>query len=45
MHAVLARTDNLPQFLNAPEIFRNSPSNRSNHFERDKSNFTQKNFI
>ena len=38
-------SDHLPQFLIAPEIFRNSPSNRSNYFERDWSNFNQENFI
>ena len=34
-------SDNLPQFLIAPEIFWNSPS----YFERDWSNFNQENFI
>ena len=34
-------SDTLPQFLIAPEIFRNSPS----YFERDWSNFNQENFI
>ena len=38
-------SDHIPQFLIAPEIFRNSPSNKSNHFERDWSNFNQENFI
>ena len=38
-------SDHLPQFLIAPEIFRNSPSNKSNHFECDWSNFNQENFI
>ena len=38
-------SDNLPQFLIAPEIFWNSPSNKSNYFERDWSNFNQENFI
>ena len=38
-------SDHLPQFLIAPEIFRNSPSNKSNYFERDWSNFNQENFI
>ena len=28
-------SDHLPQFLIAPEIFRNSPSNKSNYFEHD----------
>ena len=37
--------DHLPQFLVAPEIFRNSPSNRSNYFEGDWNNFNQENFI
>ena len=35
----------LPQFLIAPEIFRNSPSSKSNYFQRGWSNFNQKNFI
>ena len=38
-------SDHLPEFLIAPEIFRNSPSNKSNYFERDWSNFNQENFI
>ena len=38
-------SDHLPQFLIAPEVFRNSPSSKSNYFERDWGNFNQKNFI
>ena len=38
-------SDHLPQFLIAPEIFRNSPSNKSNYCEHDWSNFNQENFI
>ena len=38
-------SDHLPQFLIAPEIFRNSPSSKSNYFEFDWSNFNQQNFI
>ena len=38
-------SDQLPQFLIAPEIFRNSPSNKSNYFECNWSNFNQENFI
>ena len=38
-------SDHLPQFLIAPEIFRNSPSNKSNYFEHDWSHFNQENFI
>ena len=38
-------SDHLPQFLIAPEIFRNSPSSKSNYFEHDWSNFNQQNFI
>ena len=38
-------SDHLPQFLIAPKIFRNSPSNKFNYFERDWSNFNQENFI
>ena len=38
-------SDHLPQFLIPPEIFRNFPSNNSNYFERDWSNFNQENFI
>ena len=38
-------SDHLPQFLIAPEIFRNFPSNKSNYFECDWNNFNQENFI
>ena len=38
-------SDHLPQFLITPEIFRNSPSNKSNYFECDWNNFNQENFI
>ena len=38
-------SDHLPQFLIAPEIFRNSPSSKSNYFERDWSNFNRQNVI
>ena len=38
-------SDHLPQFLIAREIFRNSPSGKSNYFERDWSDFNQQNFI
>ena len=38
-------SDYLPQFLIAPEIFRNSPSNKSNYFDPDWSNFNQENFV
>ena len=38
-------SDHLPQFLISPDIFRNSPSNKSNYFEHDYSNFNQENFI
>ena len=38
-------SDHLPQFIIAPEIFRNSPSSKSNYFERDLSSFNQKNFL
>ena len=37
-------SDHLPQFLIAPEIFRNYPRNKSNYFERDWSNSNQENF-
>ena len=40
-----ATFDHLPQFLIAAEIVRNSPSSKSNYFERDWSNFNQQNFI
>ena len=38
-------SDHLPQFLIVPSIFSNPPSNKSNIFERDWSNFDQENFI
>ena len=37
--------DHLLQFLIVPEILINSPSNKSNYFECDWSNFNQENFI
>ena len=37
--------DHLPQFLIVPNIFSNPPSNKSNIYERDWSNFDQENFI
>ena len=37
--------DHLPQFLIVPDIFSNPPSNKSNIYERDWSNFDQENFI
>ena len=38
-------SDHLPQLFIAPEIFTNSPSNKSNYFECDWSNFNQENYI
>ena len=38
-------SDHLPQFLIAPEIFRNSASNKSNYFKHDWGNFNKENFI
>ena len=38
-------SDHLPQFLIVPNIFSNPPSNKSNIYERDWSNFDQENFI
>ena len=38
-------TDHLPQFLIVPNIFANPPSNKSNIYERNWSNFDQQNFI
>ena len=35
-------SDHLPQFIILPNIFSNSPSNKSNIYERDWSNFVQK---
>ena len=37
--------DHLPQFLIVPNIFSNPPSNMSNIYEKDWSNFDQKKFI
>ena len=37
-------SDHLPQFLIVPNIFSNPPSNKSNIYERDWSNFDQENF-
>ena len=38
----LTISDHLPQFITLPNIFSNSPSNKSNIYERDWSNFVQK---
>ena len=38
-------SDHLPQFLILPNIFSNPPSNKSNIYERDWSNFVQENLI
>ena len=38
-------SDRLPQFLIVPEFLRNSPSNKSDYFVCDWSNFNQENFI
>ena len=38
-------SDHLPQFIILPNIFSNLPSNKSNIYERDWSNFVQENFI
>ena len=38
-------SDHLPQFLIVPNIFSNPPSNKSNIYKRDWSNFDQENFI
>ena len=38
-------SDHLLQFVIVSEIFRDSPSNKSNYFQRDWSNFNQENFI
>ena len=38
-------SDHLPQFIILPNISSNSPSNKSNIYERDWSNFVQENFI
>ena len=37
--------DNLPQFIILPNLFFNPPSNKSNIYERDWSNFVRENFI
>ena len=38
-------SDHLPQFLIYPNIFAYPPSNKSNVFERNWSNFDQENFV
>ena len=38
-------SDHLPQFIILPNVFSNPPSNKSNIYERDWSNFVQENFI
>ena len=38
-------SDHLPQFLISPNTFADPPSNKSNVFKRDRSNFGQKNFV
>ena len=38
-------SNHLPQFIILPKIFSNPPSNKSNIYERDWSNFVQENFI
>ena len=38
-------SDQLPQFIILPDVFSNPPSNKSNNYERDWSNFVQENFI
>ena len=38
-------SDHLPQFIILPNISSNPPSNKSNNYERDCSNFVQENFI
>ena len=38
-------SDHLPQFLIVPNIFSNPPSNKSNIYERDWSNFDQENLF
>ena len=38
-------SDHVPQFIILPNIFYNPPSNKSNIYERDWSNFVQENFI
>ena len=38
-------SDHLPQIMIVPSVFANPPSNRSNIYERDWSNFDQVNFV
>ena len=38
-------SDHLPQLLIVPNIFSNPPSNKSNIYEKDWSNFDQEDFI
>ena len=38
-------SDQLPQFLISPNTFADRPSNKSNVFERDWSNFDEENFV
>ena len=38
-------SDHLPQIMIVPNIFANPPSNRSNNYERDWSNFHQVHFV
>ena len=38
-------SDHLPQFLIVPNVFSNPPSNKSNIYESDCSNFNWENFI
>ena len=38
-------SDQLPQFIILSDVFSNPPSNKSNNYERDWSNFVQENFI
>ena len=38
-------SDHLPQFLISPSTFADPPSNKSNFFERDWSNFEKENFV
>ena len=38
-------SDHLPQFLIVPNILTNPPSNKSNIYKRDWSNFDKENFI
>ena len=41
----LTISDHLPQFMIAPNVFCNPPSNKANIFESDWLNFDQENFI